>query len=393
MRDHQAGLASHQPIQGLAHFAFALDVQAGHRLIQNQDGGIANEGAGDGDALLLSAGESRAAFADDRVITIFQFADELVGIGGPGRRPNLLLAGLRFAVGNVFVDGRSEENGLLEDDADLSSQGFAPIMPDVHAVNTDETRLWFVEAQEQADDSGFARSGGTHQSQPLTRRNPKGNIPQHFFAVAVIKGNVVEDDFPAQPLRFDGAGAVLDLRFGVEHLGDAFGAGRRFGKVCGQLGQAAQRFVDVVEVSHRQDQFARQHPVLEHLQCSEEHRCGHGQRSDDFRGAIGGGLQPAQADALLQGLRSDVVELFLFIPLPPQGLNQRHGREHLAHAGEGLALAFALAFDRELGLVIAKKHGISQQRQRGQGDQPHLPVQGEHDGQHPDDHEQVGTEL
>src|SRR6266516_3502306 len=80
MRDHETGPAGHQAIQSLAHFRLALYVEPGHRLVQYQDRGVADKRASDGDALSLPAREGRAALADDRVVTIFQLADELVDV-------------------------------------------------------------------------------------------------------------------------------------------------------------------------------------------------------------------------------------------------------------------------------------------------------------------------
>ena len=43
-------------------------VDAGERLVEDQDRGVLEEGARDGDALALAAGEARAALADERVV-------------------------------------------------------------------------------------------------------------------------------------------------------------------------------------------------------------------------------------------------------------------------------------------------------------------------------------
>src|SRR5439155_23638432 len=136
---------------GLAHLRFTLDVQARHRLVQNQDRGIPNQGASDGDSLLLSAREGGAPLADDRVVTIFKFADELVGIRRLGRSHNFPHIRLRFSISDVFPDGGPKENGILEDNSNLPTQRLESILLDVGPINENGPLLRLVEAQDQAD--------------------------------------------------------------------------------------------------------------------------------------------------------------------------------------------------------------------------------------------------
>jgi len=58
----------------MLHGALALGVQCAGRFVQQQDGGVLEQGAGDGDALLLAAGQARAAFAELAVEASRQFA-------------------------------------------------------------------------------------------------------------------------------------------------------------------------------------------------------------------------------------------------------------------------------------------------------------------------------
>jgi len=55
MGDHQCDAVFHQLVQGLLHIALGLGVERRSGLIQNQDGGILVERAGDGQTLALRA--------------------------------------------------------------------------------------------------------------------------------------------------------------------------------------------------------------------------------------------------------------------------------------------------------------------------------------------------
>src|SRR3712207_6879054 len=51
---------SHEAIQGFLNLRLALDVEASHRLVQDQDGGVPGDSPCDGDPLSLASGEGRS---------------------------------------------------------------------------------------------------------------------------------------------------------------------------------------------------------------------------------------------------------------------------------------------------------------------------------------------
>ena len=70
--DGEGGAPAGQLFQGLLHQALALVVQGAGGLVQNQDGRIFQEHPGDGNALLLPAGELDAPLAHEGVISLGQ---------------------------------------------------------------------------------------------------------------------------------------------------------------------------------------------------------------------------------------------------------------------------------------------------------------------------------
>src|SRR5947209_2461435 len=67
-RDRRAALG--QPVERLLYGALGLGVERARRLVEDQDGRVAQDRAGDRDALLLAAGEAVAALADYRVVAV-----------------------------------------------------------------------------------------------------------------------------------------------------------------------------------------------------------------------------------------------------------------------------------------------------------------------------------
>jgi len=74
--DDERGAVAGDVFQRLLDFAFGVGVEGGGRLVEQKDGRVFQDRAGDGDALFLAAGELEAAFADGRLIAIGQFRDE-----------------------------------------------------------------------------------------------------------------------------------------------------------------------------------------------------------------------------------------------------------------------------------------------------------------------------
>ena len=87
--DGQCGAAMSQLFKALSHKDFALVIQCAGGFVQNQDGRVLQENPGNGDALLLSAGQLDTALANIGVVAVLQRKDELFrarqtggGLGG-----------------------------------------------------------------------------------------------------------------------------------------------------------------------------------------------------------------------------------------------------------------------------------------------------------------------
>src|SRR5215212_5713777 len=111
----QARLPGHEAIQGFLDLRLALDVETRHRLVQDHDGNVPDDGPGDGYPLALPSGEGVAPLADDGLVPILEVHDEVVGVGCFGGLDNLLRGGVQLPVGDVLLDGGAEDDRVLED--------------------------------------------------------------------------------------------------------------------------------------------------------------------------------------------------------------------------------------------------------------------------------------
>ena len=84
-------------LQVVADRQLGFGIERTGRFVEDHEFRAMHDGARDGDALALSTGEQRAAFADHAVHALRQLLDEIPGAGGHERRPNGRVIELRIA--------------------------------------------------------------------------------------------------------------------------------------------------------------------------------------------------------------------------------------------------------------------------------------------------------
>ena len=146
-------------------------IQRAGRFVQDQDARVLQDGARDGDPLLLAARQLQAAFADPGVVTVRQAQDEVVHLGEPRRLLDLLLARAGAAIGDVVADRIVEQHGVLRHHADRRAQAVLGHVADVLPVDQDAALGHVVEPEQQAADGGFARARSARRSPACARRD------------------------------------------------------------------------------------------------------------------------------------------------------------------------------------------------------------------------------
>jgi hypothetical protein len=81
VRHEEHGAIAHQVLEALEHLRLALRVQACRRLVEQEHGRVAEQGATDRQPLLRPTGEPFAARAEDGLVAERQALDELVRAG------------------------------------------------------------------------------------------------------------------------------------------------------------------------------------------------------------------------------------------------------------------------------------------------------------------------
>ena len=94
----------------------AFRVEMRGNLVEHEDPGVRQERARDRHPLTLSGGESHAALADSRRVSVRQAGDELIALGQPSRGLHLCQGSPRPAIADVGGDRAVEEEIVLQYD-------------------------------------------------------------------------------------------------------------------------------------------------------------------------------------------------------------------------------------------------------------------------------------
>mmetsp|Transcript_12324 Transcript_12324/g.29864 ORF Transcript_12324/g.29864 Transcript_12324/m.29864 type:complete len:425 (-) Transcript_12324:1788-3062(-) len=230
-----------QPVERGLDQLLALVVQRRRGLVQQQDARLSDDGASDGDALLLSAANQPAADPNLRVIPPLHLTHKLVSVGHLGRLDYLLARGRPpLASGDVIMHAAAEQSRLLLDDANLAPEPHHVQVSQVDAIqqhragrgvlaaHQDLTQLqlcgigcrrdaaasrlsspsqpdyWVVEALDELHCSGLSAARLSDERHGVTRVDHKVETPQDGgFSLRVGEPDAAELDAAAKVVSGD----------------------------------------------------------------------------------------------------------------------------------------------------------------------------------------------
>src|SRR5690348_6687020 len=293
--DDDNGAAAHQVLQSRLHQSLGLAVQGGSGFVEDEDGGILEQGASNGNALALPAGQANAALADHGFVAFGQSFDEVVGQGCLGGFHYTLLGNSGLAVGDVVAHRVVEEHGFLGHDADLRTQRRNGQVAHVLAINQQAASGDVEEARNQVHQRAFAGAAGANHGQDFPGVHRKLNVTQHVagFAVSAIgKTDMIETDALAKMRQLTRRGLLQHRVFEVHEMENGSRSAQRLLEVVVENGELAHRLVELVDgddESHKDtaseypgfDQVAPQEQQQRDADCADDV---HGGRTDGGRG-------------------------------------------------------------------------------------------------------------
>ena len=139
MRDHDDRAAPHQPVQCLDDEVLRLRVQRRGRLVQYEDGAVADDGPRNGNSLSLTAGQGIAVLSHQGIVATRHSGNELVGICYSSRGNDFLFGRFGSAIGDIlakFEPGNSTVSCMTKAICDRSAATLQS------AISTPSIRIW-----------------------------------------------------------------------------------------------------------------------------------------------------------------------------------------------------------------------------------------------------------
>lgn len=152
------GAAALDAFEGLHDELDAFGINARRGFIKDEERWLAENGAGDAEALALSAGEFHASIADDRFVSLWETGDKLMSSSNDGCCLELFLRA-RPSKTDVVGDGVVKEANLLLDISDARSQGSERHFSQAHSVHPNVAQAWIGIAEQETDERGLSLSG------------------------------------------------------------------------------------------------------------------------------------------------------------------------------------------------------------------------------------------
>lgn len=120
--DDEAGAPLHQVQHRRLNMLLRARVHTAGGLIQNQNGGVGQNGAGNSQQLPLPLAQIAAPLRQRCLVALRQAMDELIGVRQPRRRHHFLIAGLQTAVSNIVPNRAAKQHRLLQRHTNLPPQ-------------------------------------------------------------------------------------------------------------------------------------------------------------------------------------------------------------------------------------------------------------------------------
>lgn len=119
--DEQHGHFAFELVDGAGEVFCGVRVEVAGGFVEDQDFRPLEQGAGDGEALLLSAREAHAALADFGLVALGEFFDGVVDFRHAAGLHDLVEGGVGVGHQQVVVDRAGEQHGFLRHDAEVAA--------------------------------------------------------------------------------------------------------------------------------------------------------------------------------------------------------------------------------------------------------------------------------
>ena len=167
-------------IHRLLDAVFGGAVDGAGAVIQDQDARIGQEGASDGNALSLAAGQGHAALADLCRVALFKVQDEFMRLSLAGGALDVFLGRFGHAKGDVLGDGARKEKDVLLDGRDLGAQRFQFPVAHVDPIDQYLSALHVKNAIDQSGERALSAAGPADDGHGFAGLDAEADIAKYI---------------------------------------------------------------------------------------------------------------------------------------------------------------------------------------------------------------------
>ena len=327
VRNGDRGPAGAQGVDRLLNGTLGPVVEGGRGFVQDQHPGIAQDRAGNGQTLLLTAGEAMSAGTDHGVETLGQPSDQVGNLGCPESSPHLRLARVGCGQQEVGPNGVVHEVGLLRHDADDRGQILLADRREWDAVDRDRAGRGVTQPRHQAGQGRLARPRVTDEREARSGRNVERDaVDRGGCAIGIREGDAVEADLATHPRTVDRNGRDRSGHIGhqVEVAEDPAEERHRGDPRDADVEQAHERPEDPCLQAGEGHQRADRHPTAGSWEACREVNERRDGGEDDRHRRHPPAARERGAKLQIDQLGGRPLEAVAGQPTGPQGLGQKH---------------------------------------------------------------------
>ena len=269
MGDHDRRPVLKHHIQPFLDLGLGERIDAGSRLIEDEDGRVLKQHARQGDELALAHRDPFALFTDRRRQPLRQCFQPIAASHARGHGHHLLIGCVRLSIADVVSHRAGKQEGRLRHDAELAAVRIKIEGTDVLAVDEQLAALEFVEARHQLAQARLARARVADQRQGLASLYGQVEVFQHLLIRRITKIQIAEFD-PALQARRRPVISLDNARLGVDQGKDAFAGRQAELELAPERGNADQREPEEVDALDEQVKIARQRSRRRSRSCRPE---------------------------------------------------------------------------------------------------------------------------
>ena len=284
--DDQRGLALRGTFQLRLDRPLVGRVERRGGLVEDHHRRVLQQRAGDRHALLFATRQFQTALADHRRVAQRRGGDEVVDVGGAGRRFDLGLSRAGTAIADVVADRVVEQHRVLRHDADGLAQAGLGDAADVLAVDGDAPAADIVEAVQQPRQRALAGSGGTDHCHSLAGRHLEADAVQDRPGSLVAELDILEADHALGHAQLGGTRGICHLALALQQGKHPVQVGQALLDLAVQHAKEIQRDVELDQKGIDHHQVTQRQSAFDHaLGGAPEHR-DQAQRDDQLLAGV-----------------------------------------------------------------------------------------------------------